>query len=754
MKNAATTRPVRLGDRLIAAGLIDSEQCEKALAYQKEKGLMLGAALVELGFLRQEQLDEFFLSAQHSWSGERMIQSGLLNREQLAEALSFQAEAGGRLGNAVVALGYASQEQVESFFRQSGAQPSKRLGERLLEAGFLAEEQLEQALNFQKASGGQLGEILLSLELVTPEQLYRVLATQQSLGRVGKKLNFTDARKLPYEVALKYNALIINTRKDVYVLAVHRPLDAKGIKDVESYLDKPIEQVQATMGEIESFWEIIYQYEESQDSLYKLYNEQPANSAIVTLSTGQKIVGVVILLTMLLFLIVDHMSTLLIINIVLQVIYFVFTILKLIILTRGFRRREHLKYSKEQIDAIDERDLPAYTLLIPVYKEAGIISQLIKRLDAIDYPKHKLDIRILLEEDDEETIAVLNKMKLPSYYTLLVVPDTQPHTKPKACNYGLIRARGDYVVIYDAEDIPDPDQLKKVYLAFKELPDSYVCIQSKLNYFNGQQNLLTRWFTQEYSTWFDMLLIGVMTIDTPIPLGGTSNHFKADFLREIGAWDPFNVTEDADLGVRLYKKNYHTAVLDSHTWEEANSKPKNWVRQRSRWIKGYMQTWLVHMRNPLRLLKELGLKGFIGYQGMILGTPLLPLLNPIFWTLMIIWLVFEPMFMMQLFPGMLYYIASFQFILGNFLFVYTNILGTYTVVRDSEVAGEMHISYGIILSGIILPAYWVMMSIAAYKALFQLVRKPYYWEKTEHGLTEQTELETVSAENDVSGGQT
>ncbi len=208
---------------------------------------------------------------------------------------------------------------------------------------------------------------------------------------------------------------------------------------------------------------------------------------------------------------------------------------------------------------MDERDLPIYTILVPMYKEAQVIPHLISNLENLDYPKAKLDVRLLIEEDDIETRELLESMDLPFYYTTLIVPDSLPKTKPKACNYGLIRARGEFVVIYDAEDRPDPDQLKKVIATFRKCPEEFACIQAKLNYFNSSQNWLTRWFTQEYSMWFELLLPGIMKLDVPIPLGGTSNHFKLSVLKELNAWDPYNVTEDADLGIRLYKHGYKTA---------------------------------------------------------------------------------------------------------------------------------------------------------------------------------------------------
>ena len=743
-KKEVGTQVMRLGERLIRAGYITRKQCEVTLAYQKVHSGLFGQILIDMGILTTQQLNDFFAGEGMALSGERLVNTGIITREQLVWALNYQEENGGRLGNIIVALEFASKKEIDDFYKNTAVVDYRKLGDMLVSQGFLSASQLEQALLFQRNSGGQLGEILISMGFVAPDDLYRILATQKQLGRIGKHFDFSASKKLPYHVALKYNAIIINNRKDAYILAVHDELDDEAIEKIESFLDKPVEQVLANMNEIETLWEMVYQHEQTEDCVYKLFTDQPGNSALLTLSMSQKVTGICLLGILVLCLLFNYVNTLLVINIMLQCLYAVFTVLKVMILIRGLKRQGQLWYTPEQLNEINERDLPVYTVLVPIYKEAPIVKDLIKRLNALDYPKHKLDIRILLEEDDNETLKAFQKLGVPNHYTLIVVPSTEPHTKPKACNYGLIRARGEITVIYDAEDMPEVDQLKKVFLAFRELPESYVCVQSKLNYFNNDQNILTRWFTQEYSTWFDILLSGVMSIDMPIPLGGTSNHFKTRFLKEIGAWDPFNVTEDADLGIRLYKMKYHTAMLDSYTWEEANSNVKNWIRQRSRWIKGYMQTWLVHMRNPAKLYRELGLKGFIGYQAMVLGTPLLPILNPLFWVMVILWYAFKPPFIEMLFPGALYYIASAQFYLGNFIFVYSNILSTYTLIRGSELTGKMHIRYSVLLSGILLPVYWILMSIAGCKALIQLVLRPSYWEKTHHGLTEQTVLNTTS----------
>jgi cellulose synthase/poly-beta-1,6-N-acetylglucosamine synthase-like glycosyltransferase len=324
------------------------------------------------------------------------------------------------------------------------------------------------------------------------------------------------------------------------------------------------------------------------------------------------------------------------------------------------------------------------------------------------------------------------------YCTVLIAPQSKPQTKPKACNFGLIRAHGEFVVIYDAEDRPEPDQLKKDYLAFKKLPEQYICVQAKLNYYNYNQNLLTKWFTQEYSMWFELLLPGIVQMTVPVPLGGTSNHFKTDHLKRVGAWDPFNVTEDADLGIRIFKEGYVTAVLDSRTWEEANSQLKNWLRQRSRWIKGYMQTWLVHMRHPIRMYREIGCNGLLGMQAVILGSVLLPLVNPALWLMIILWYATKAYWIPELFKGIIYYMFLSLLFIGNFYFIYSNAVGMHWMIRLIEKEKKQALfTYGLIKYALFSPIYWMLMSLASYKALWQLITNSFHWEKTTHGLTKE-----------------
>jgi len=665
--------------------------------------------------------------------GELLLAKGLVTQEQLTEAIEHQSNHGGRLGDILLSLGYINKEQLEEIIPKEVKKQA--IGELLVEKGYISREQLEFALAFQKKSGGMMGDILLSLNMVSTEVLFRELATQNKVGRVGKLLDFKNALKLPHDVARRYNAILVNDQNNRYLLAVSEILSQDKVRDIETYLDKPVEQVLAARSELDYYWNIVYGGDMADESINKLAQEQPENSALKTFTKPQIIFFAALPLMTVVFYFIFGLTTLIASNIIVQLIYFFMSVFKLRILLLGTRSNAQIRISKREVENIDETKLPIYTILVPMYREKEVIPQLISHIDKIDYPKSKLDVRLLLEEDDNESYEVIKSMNLPAYYTTIVVPHSLPKTKPKACNYGLIRARGKYVVIYDAEDRPDPDQLKKVCLTFEKLPEEYICVQAKLNYYNSNQNLLTKWFTMEYSMWFELLLPGVMKLDIPIPLGGTSNHFKMDYLKKINAWDPYNVTEDADLGVRIFKGGYKTAVVDSRTWEEANSQLRNWLRQRSRWIKGYMQTWLVHMRNPFRLLKELGLKGFLGFQVMVLGTPLLTLLNPFFWLLVILWYAFKPPWIQMLFPGGIYYIALIQLVIGNFIFIYSNVLGMYWIIYEMSVEKTTVFSYKYIKYALLTPVYWLLMSVAAFKAFGQLITRPFYWEKTHHGLT-------------------
>lgn len=470
------------------------------------------------------------------------------------------------------------------------------------------------------------------------------------------------------------------------------------------------------------------------ESVFSLMRKDPESSGLTTFTDAQLLFIFIAIGFALLLLTVNFVNSFIFFNLFFSFVFLFSIVFKLYIALKGSKYELVEVVTKEEVKAVKNDTLPVYTILLPVYKEDKLIRKLIWNLRSLDYPRGKLDVKLLIEEDDDKTLNAVRNLDFPANFETIVVPFHMPKTKPKACNYGLFFCKGIYLTIYDAEDVPDSDQLKKVVSLFRKLPKDYVVLQGALNYFNKNENLLTRMFTLEYSYWFDYMLPGLQSLDVPIPLGGTSNHFKLDKLKELGGWDPFNVTEDADLGVRVFEKRYKVGVVNSTTLEEANNEPFNWIRQRSRWIKGYMQTLLVHMRNPVRLVNKIGWRGFFGFNFFVGFTPITFLLYPVLLGFYIIYIIFDLQTVRVLFPDWVLYISIFNFVAGNTLMIYVNMLAVFK-----------RRFYELILFALVNPFYWLMHSIAAYKGLWQLIYKPFYWEKTNHGLTKMSHSSSAAA---------
>jgi hypothetical protein len=374
---------------------------------------------------------------------------------------------------------------------------------------------------------------------------------------------------------------------------------------------------------------------------------------------------------------------------------------------------------------MDDASLPVYTILVALYREAEVLPGLMRALGALDYPAAKLQILLALESDDLDTRRVADALDLPGNVTVVLVPDRGPRTKPKALNYALGLARGDFVVVYDAEDLPQPDQLRRALALFHAAGPSLACVQAQLDIHNAESNWLTRQFALEYAALFAAILPALERLGIPIPLSGTSNHFRADILRRIGAWDPYNVTEDADLGFRIAREGLGTATLASSTWEEAPEHFGNWFRQRTRWLKGWMQTYLVHNREPRRVLGELGWKRWLGLH-MLMGSILLSILvHPWVYVLLLAEWANGRLFAEASSPVQewLWWVAALNLGLG---YASAMMLGALAAVRNGPPGLAKH--------ALLTPLYWLLISCAGYRAIYQLVRSPYLWEKTVHGI--------------------
>ena len=382
----------------------------------------------------------------------------------------------------------------------------------------------------------------------------------------------------------------------------------------------------------------------------------------------------------------------------------------------------------------DRRPLPRISLLVPLYDEPAMIGPLTAALERIDYPRPLMDVKLLLEERDEATRAAVLAADLPPWIEALVLPDGGPRTKPRALNLALDFCDGEIVGILDAEDRPDPAQLRAVAEHLRSAPPEVACVQCQLSWFNARENWISRCFQIEYAIWFDVLLHGWQRLGLPIPLGGTSVYFRRSALRDLDGWDAHNVTEDADLGMRLARRGLRTEVIGSTTEEEANCRAMPWIRQRSRWLKGYLLTWLNHMRSPVRLWRDMGPVGFLGLNVLLLGGAVSYLVMPVFWAALICSaLTGEPIYGERMPDWAMVALAV------------SLVAGQAVMLGCAVLALRRRGTPGLIVWVPTLLVYWTLGAIAAWKAVVELVVAPYWWDKTRHGVTRMTPADADDA---------
>lgn len=450
-----------------------------------------------------------------------------------------------------------------------------------------------------------------------------------------------------------------------------------------------------------------------------LFERQPAFSARTVLSGAQGFVaGAVVAATVAAFFIVPVVM-LLFLHIVLTLTYFASLMLRLTALILKVHRPSPIERLSRQTGP-----LPRYTVMVALYREAPVVGQLLTCLDRLDWPRALLDIKLVCEEDDTETIAALLALQPGPQFEIVTVPSIGPRTKPKALTYALSSARGEFLAIYDAEDRPHPQQLREAYLTFLKGPAELVCLQAPLIIANARQSPLSALFSLEYSALFRGLLPMLARRRMPLPLGGTSNHFKTAILKQVGGWDPYNVTEDADMGLRLYRLGYRSDVLTCQTLEDAPVDVSVWMAQRARWFKGWLQTWLVLMRDPVRLMREMGLTAFITFQLMVGGMLISALLHPLIFVFL--WLGASALLEApkdDLPLG----------VISLFVMDFVNILGSYLIFLGLGVGSMIdHEKRLIGWRWALVPFYWLMISVAAWRAAIELKTKPFHWNKTPH----------------------
>jgi cellulose synthase/poly-beta-1,6-N-acetylglucosamine synthase-like glycosyltransferase len=451
----------------------------------------------------------------------------------------------------------------------------------------------------------------------------------------------------------------------------------------------------------------------------RLSSLYPDLSAARRITVGQVAAGLLLVAAIGAALYLDWAVTLASISLVGALFFFGVTVLRFV--AAAFTARRTL--ADESVPDVEAEGLPVYSILVPLLDEAHIVPDLVAALDRIEWPRDRLDIKLIVEAPDRATTEAAQAAVTGPPYEVIVVPDAAPRTKPKALAFALPLSRGDYITVYDAEDRPHPRQLLEAFSVFVRSPPELACLQSPIVVDNSNAGWFARQFAIEYSTLFDGLLPTLAAHGMPLPLGGTSNHFRREALETVGGWDPFNVTEDADLGLRLARFGYRSATIDLPTEEEAPAALNPWLNQRTRWFKGWMQTWLVHMRHPVRLAREIGWRGLLGFS--LTGTGL------------IISAIIHPIWLLTL-------VAVFTYPLG--LWGDGSILASSVIGLNLFNLGAAHWAMialarrSLTLRGrrretralIGLVPYWLLMSVASYRALWELVASPHQWRKTPH----------------------
>jgi cellulose synthase/poly-beta-1,6-N-acetylglucosamine synthase-like glycosyltransferase len=598
----------------------------------------------------------------------------------------------------------------------------------LAAAGLLTPAQADDAVQRATAAGSPLESVVIALGWVRRLDLYRALADAWGLPFVD-----LSAEPLDLDLAERFEPTrlvaegwfpVARTGDGRIRVAVTGPPTPQLQAAIEAALEAPVVLAATTTWDIDLAILRGARRPILDSASLGLWQRDRDRSARMVLVTHQKVALALLVVLCVVGIVLAPRTALGTLSTLVAFGFLAATLFKFVVCLRGARLERAAGITDEDVAALRDDELPVYTVLVPVFREANVVGDLVANLGALDYPKEKLQILLLLEEDDNETRDAAIAARPPETITFVTVPRGQPQTKPKACNVGLFLARGEYLVIYDAEDRPDPDQLKKAVLAFRRGNDRLACVQAALNYWNVEDNALTRMFTLEYSFWFDYMLPGLEAYRLPIPLGGTSNHFRTAMLRQLGGWDPFNVTEDADLGIRASALGYTVGIVNSTTYEEANNHYGNFVRQRSRWIKGYLQTLLVHGRRPAALAREAGIRQTVAFGLLVGGTPLAFLFVPPLYALLVLSLIVPPEQLSPYFPSWVLWVSLLNLLAGNVVMVYVSMMGAFKRRR-----------YRLVPWALLNPLYWLLHSVAAYKAVWQLIRKPHYWEKTVHGLS-------------------
>lgn len=600
------------------------------------------------------------------------------------------------------------------------SEPHVPIGRILVDAGLVSAAEVMGAMQLHRASDSRLGDILVAQGLITERQLYLALAQQQSA-------QFLDLSESPpsrhlMEVAdpvmmQKYRLVPWRRIGGLTICATSEPESfAAATAELPAELRRALLGV-STRGDIDA---ALRDYCGAPLARRAETRVAPELSCCGFGRTGTRLLTALFLVAILSSFFVAPTVAVQGVTLLALVLLFAGATLKTSAFAAAMIARRRGTFLT-QSPAPGDGKLPIVSVLVPLNREPEIAAKLVERLGRIRYPRHLLDILLVVEEADDVTRAALVAAQLPSWMRVISVPEGHPRTKPRALNYALDFCRGSIIGVYDAEDAPDPGQIESVVSGFAGAPEDVVCLQAMLDYYNPRDTWLARCFTIEYAVWFRLILPGVRRLGLPIPLGGTSLFFRRAALEALGGWDAHNVTEDADLGIRLARRGWRTELVASVTQEEANCHIWPWIKQRSRWLKGYMLTYAVHMRRPWRLLSDLGPWRFLGFQVFFLSTLSQFLLAPLVWALLFAQ-VGGPHAVVDV-------IGTAGIATLAVALISVEVMGL--IVGAVAVAGRYHRHLWPWLPT--LPFYFAIGAAAAAKALAECILDPFYWDKTQHG---------------------
>ena len=609
------------------------------------------------------------------------------------------------------------------------------LGEILLDCQQIDRIELNRALAAQGKTKARLGEILIGDDVVDEEQIAAALAMQCGLGYA----NLATDRPDP--------AAFYPEDLDVYLR--HRIVPWRRVGSLVAYATSEPYQTEQALNELNpssglAFF-VVAGSSAIDQALLDLAGPELADRAARKVPGELSVRGFapssLIALLVLIFLGVAVWQAgaiaLAALGVLILMLNFGTTVTRLAALAASLRSQAAEIGPGDALILADHRPLPKFSILIPLYDEASMVPTIVDAISKLDYPRAVLDVKLLLEESDEVTRLAVSEADLPGWVRPLVLPDGQPRTKPRAMNLAMDFCDGEIIGILDAEDRPDADQLRKVAEHLAHAPRETACVQCGLTWFNARENWITRCFLIEYAIWFDVLLRGFQRLGLPIPLGGTSVYFRRSALQALDGWDAHNVTEDADLGMRLARRGWHCAVIESTTHEEANCRVLPWIRQRSRWLKGFVMTWANHMRSPRRLWHDLGAKGFLGLNVLFLGGAVTYLAMPLFWFALTLTLMTGGSVFGNALPDLM-----------------TTVLGISLAVGQGVMLGcallalKRRAALGMAVWIVTLPFYWTMGAVAAWKAVIEIFWAPFYWDKTRHGVSRFCKTDDSEANGD------